>query len=62
VFVAGVDGCCAGWVRFAVEVPSLATSVDVVDLSAWLASSPVKCQLVFSNRSREYRYAKSNKT
>jgi predicted RNase H-like nuclease len=33
MFVAGVDGCRAGWVRFAVEVPSLATSVDVVDLT-----------------------------
>lgn len=32
MFVAGVDGCRAGWVRFAVEVPSLVTSVDVVDL------------------------------
>src|SRR5215469_7043187 len=40
MFVAGVDGCRAGWVAFKVEVPSLATSVDVVDLSKLLSSRP----------------------
>lgn len=38
MFVAGVDGCRAGWVAFKVEVPSLATSVDVVDLPKLLSS------------------------
>src|ERR1700687_4864452 len=38
MFVAGVDGCRAGWVRFAVEVTSLATSVDVLDLPELLRS------------------------
>lgn len=32
MFVAGMDGCRAGWVAFKVEVPSLTTSVDVVDM------------------------------
>ena len=40
MFVAGVDGCRAGWVRFAVEVPSLATSVDIVNLAEVLRSRP----------------------
>jgi predicted RNase H-like nuclease len=40
MFVAGVDGCRAGWVAFKVEVPSLATSVDVVDVAELLSSRP----------------------
>src|SRR5208282_2518200 len=36
MFVAGVDGCRAGWIAFKVELPSLITSVEVIDLSAWL--------------------------
>ena len=40
MFVAGVDGCRAGWVAFKVEVPSLATSVDLVDLPKLLSSRP----------------------
>src|SRR5947207_297058 len=40
MFVAGVDGCRAGWVCFAVEVPSLVTSVDVVDLVEVLRNRP----------------------
>jgi predicted RNase H-like nuclease len=40
MIVAGVDGCRAGWVCFAVEVPSLATSVDVVDLAEVLRNRP----------------------
>jgi predicted RNase H-like nuclease len=42
MFVAGVDGCRAreGWVGFKVEVPSQATSVEVVDISSWLEKHP----------------------
>ena len=40
MFVARVEGCRAGLVRFAVEVPSLATSVDVVDLAELLRNRP----------------------
>jgi predicted RNase H-like nuclease len=40
VFVAGVDGCRAGWVAFKVEASSLATSVEVVDLSTLLRHRP----------------------
>jgi hypothetical protein len=37
MFVAGVDGCRAGWVSFAVEVPSLVSSVNVVDFAEVLS-------------------------
>jgi predicted RNase H-like nuclease len=40
MFVAGVDGCRAGWIAFKVEVPSLATSIDLVDLPKLLSSRP----------------------
>src|SRR5260370_21400059 len=40
MFVAGVDGCRAGWVAFKVEVPSLAPSVDVVDIAELLGRRP----------------------
>jgi predicted RNase H-like nuclease len=40
MFVAGVDGCRAGWVAFKVELPSLATSVDLVDLPKLLSNRP----------------------
>lgn len=40
MFVAGVDGCRGGWVAFKVELPARATSVEVVDLSAWLQARP----------------------
>jgi predicted RNase H-like nuclease len=36
--VAGVDGCRAGWVAFKVEVPSLATSVELVNVPTLLKS------------------------
>jgi predicted RNase H-like nuclease len=36
LFVAGGDGCHAGWIAFKVELPSLITSVEVIDLPAWL--------------------------
>jgi predicted RNase H-like nuclease len=38
--VAGVDGCRAGWVALKVELPARVTSVEVVDLSAWLQARP----------------------
>jgi predicted RNase H-like nuclease len=40
MFVAGVDGCRAGWVAFKVEASSLATSVEVVDLPTLLRHRP----------------------
>jgi predicted RNase H-like nuclease len=40
MFVAGVDGCRAGWIAFKVELPSLATSLDVIDLPALLRKRP----------------------
>src|SRR5215470_1034159 len=40
MFVAGVDGCRAGWVTFKVEIPSLATSVEVLDLPKLLSRRP----------------------
>lgn len=40
MLVAGVDGCRAGWVAFKVNLPAHATSVEVVDLPAWLQERP----------------------
>jgi hypothetical protein len=40
MFVAGVDGCRAGWIAFKIDVPSLVLSVDVVDLPKLLSSRP----------------------
>jgi predicted RNase H-like nuclease len=40
MFVAGVDGCRAGWIVFKVDLPAHATSVEVVDLPAWLRERP----------------------
>ena len=42
MFVAGVDGYRGepGWVCFKVELPSRDTSVDVIDLRAWLKKRP----------------------
>ena len=42
MFVAGVEGCRApeGWVCFKVEVPSLITSAEVIDLPSWLRNRP----------------------
>jgi len=39
-FVAGVDGCRAGWIAFNVELPSLVTSVAVLDLPSLLKNRP----------------------
>jgi hypothetical protein len=38
--IAGIDGCRAGWVAFKVELPSLATTVEGVDLPAILRNKP----------------------
>lgn len=40
IFVAGADGYQGGWVAFRVELPSHATSVEVVDLVALLGKCP----------------------
>ena len=40
MFVSGADGCRAGWVSFKVALPSLTTSVEVVDLSNILRNRP----------------------
>jgi predicted RNase H-like nuclease len=40
MFVAGVDGCRAGWLSFKVEVSSGATSAEVVDLAELLSRRP----------------------
>lgn len=36
MFVAGIDGCKGGWVVFKFELATLATSVELVDLTALL--------------------------
>ncbi len=38
--VAGVDGCRAGWVAFRVALPSLSTSVEIIDLPAVIRRRP----------------------
>jgi len=40
MIVAGVDGCASGWVGFIVQLPSLATSVENVDVPSWLRNCP----------------------
>ena len=40
MYVAGVDGCRAGWVWFRVDMPSLVTSVEVADLPQRLRDRP----------------------
>jgi predicted RNase H-like nuclease len=40
MFVAGVDGCRAGWFCFKVEVTSLATSAAVIELPSLLKNRP----------------------
>src|ERR1700686_1362154 len=40
MIVAGIDGCSAGWVAFKVQLPSLATSIEVIDLPALLTNRP----------------------
>jgi predicted RNase H-like nuclease len=40
MLVAGVDGCRAGWIAFKVDLSSLITSVEVIDLPALLRKRP----------------------
>jgi predicted RNase H-like nuclease len=40
MFVAGVDGCSAGWIAFKGELTSLITSFEVIDLPALLRKRP----------------------
>jgi len=40
VFVAGVDGYHAGWIAFKGELPSLVTSVAVIELPVLLRERP----------------------
>lgn len=40
MFVAGIDGCRAGWIAFKVDLTAHDTSVEVVDLPAWLRKRP----------------------
>ena len=40
MYVAGADGCRGGWIAFKVDLPAHATSVEVVDLPAWLRDRP----------------------
>ncbi len=40
--VAGIDGCKSGWVAFKVELATLATSVELFDLTAWLKRKPAE--------------------
>ncbi len=40
MYVAGVDGCKAGWIAFKFELASRKTSVELVDLPSWLRNRP----------------------
>lgn len=40
MFIAGVDGCHAGWLAFKVDLPIHDTSVEVVNLQTWLRERP----------------------
>jgi predicted RNase H-like nuclease len=40
MFVAGIDGCRGGWVGFKVDLASLNTSVEIIDLSSILTNKP----------------------
>jgi predicted RNase H-like nuclease len=40
MFVAGMDGCRAGWVCFKVEVTSLVTSMAIIELPSLLRNKP----------------------
>ncbi len=39
-WVAGIDGCSAGWVAFSVDTRTGATEADVVDVVPWLRNRP----------------------
>lgn len=40
MFVAGVDGCRVGWVLFRIDVPTLSTAIEIVDLPGLLTNRP----------------------
>jgi len=40
VFVAGIDGCRGGWIAFKVDLTSLDTSVELIDLPSILRNKP----------------------
>jgi predicted RNase H-like nuclease len=40
MYVAGVDGCRAGWVAFRIDLASRATAVEFIDLPAVLKNRP----------------------
>jgi predicted RNase H-like nuclease len=40
VFVAGIDGCRGGWVAFKVDLTSLDTSVELIDLPSIFSKKP----------------------
>ena len=40
MFVAGIDGCRGGWVSFRVDLASLNTSVELIDLPHILRNKP----------------------
>jgi hypothetical protein len=40
MFVAGIDGCRGGWVSFKVDLTSLDTSVELIDVPSVLRNKP----------------------
>jgi len=40
MFVAGIDGCRGGWVNFKVDLTSLGTSVELIDVPSILRNKP----------------------
>jgi len=40
MWVAGIDGCRGGWVSFRVDLASLCTSVELIDLPSMLSNKP----------------------
>jgi predicted RNase H-like nuclease len=40
MWVAGIDGCRGGWVEFKIELPTLITSAELIDLPATLRNRP----------------------
>jgi predicted RNase H-like nuclease len=40
MWVAGIDGCRAGWVAFKIDLATRKTSVELVDLASWLRTRP----------------------
>jgi predicted RNase H-like nuclease len=39
-WIAGVDGCRAGWVAFRLDLRTRETQVEIVDLQSWIRSKP----------------------